>query len=219
MVWIDYICINQQDNAERAAQVGHMNALYLNAELVLVYLGAQDQGSEQLPELYATLRETRDRYYQEPKDGVLTMGELSLRKLDGTGLRPRGDPIWDMHRAFLRRPWFLRTWIIQEAVLARQLLFVCGAWGAPGELLTNAWHIIMSEQLLHFFSNSTLKDSIQQNALEARAMHQLLLMLTMGLGDVNKQSSSLIDLLQTSRSALATDPRDYVYGLLALTSD
>lgn len=224
MVWIDYICINQEDNAERAAQVSHMNALYSQAELVLVHLGAQDQGSEQLPDLYRTIYQARNRYYQVHEDGgnntnSVRMSDLSLRELDGAGLKPRGDPVWDMHRAFLQRPWFLRTWIIQEAVLARKLLFVCGGWGADGGLLTNAWNVLAAEQLLHFLTNASLKMSIQQKAPEARAIHQILLMLNMGMGNVDKKNLSLIDLLQTSRNALATDPRDYVYGLLGLASE
>lgn len=224
MVWIDYICINQEDNAERAVQVGHMKALYSQAELVLVYLGAQDQGSERLPELYQQLRSTHDRYYQDPKSGedkILSVGmrDLSLRELDGTGLLPRGDPIWDMHRAFLQRPWFLRTWIIQEAVLARRLFFICGGWGVNGYLLTNAWHIIMAENLMYLFSTASVEESMEKNPAEGRAMHQILLMLNLGMGKDTKQSPSLIDLLQTSRSAMVTDPRDYVYGLLGLASD
>ncbi|KAK5441448.1 hypothetical protein LTS15_011280 [Exophiala xenobiotica] len=67
MVWIDYVCISQEDNDERAVQVGHMKTLYSQAELVFVFLGGEDQGSEQIPELYNRIRQTYVRYYNEPK--------------------------------------------------------------------------------------------------------------------------------------------------------
>jgi hypothetical protein len=44
-------------------------------------------------------------------------------------------------------------------------------------------------------------------------------MLGLGLGTDKKKSPSLIDLLQSSRQALASNLRDYVYSLLGLTSD
>lgn len=44
------------------------------------------------------------------------------------GLPNVNDPVWDANRAFLCRPRFLRTWVLQEAVLARKLLLICGDW-------------------------------------------------------------------------------------------
>jgi hypothetical protein len=207
LVWIDYLCINQTDTAERSSQVGHMKALYSQAELVLVYLGGQDQGSENLPELYQTLRMARDRFYEASKtakNDAISWGirDLSLREQNGIGLPPSDDAIWDTHRAFLRRPWFLRTWIIQEAVLARELFFVCGAWGSPGHLLTNGWHIMIAENILHLFSNTSLKDSLKQNAPETRAINQILHMLNMGMGEDVKKSSWLVWFESAKRDGL-----------------
>jgi hypothetical protein len=224
IVWIDYVCINQADIAERSSQVSHMKALYSQAELVLVYLGSQEQGSENIPELYTTLREAHDRFYQASKASEIDLvhvkiKDLSLREQNGIGLPSPTDPIWDSHRAFLKRPWFLRTWIIQEAVLAREILFVCGAWGVHGHHLTNGWHIIIAENLRHLFSNASLEDHLKETPAESQAITQLLFMLNTGMGEDVKKSHSLIDLLQTSRGALVTDPRDYIYGLLGITSD
>ncbi|KAI3329621.1 heterokaryon incompatibility protein-domain-containing protein [Ustulina deusta] len=38
-IWVDAICINQQDNAERAYQVGMMRDIYQNSTEVLIWLG------------------------------------------------------------------------------------------------------------------------------------------------------------------------------------
>jgi hypothetical protein len=38
-IWIDAICINQQDISERTQQVQFMRCIYENAEQVLIWLG------------------------------------------------------------------------------------------------------------------------------------------------------------------------------------
>ncbi|KAK3381247.1 heterokaryon incompatibility protein-domain-containing protein [Podospora didyma] len=218
MVWIDQICINQDDLAERAVQVGHMKALYSQAERVVVHLGAEENGSEKIPELYQILRSTALKF--KNKDGIsmrYDIKDLSMRELDGTGLPPRGDPLWEANRLFLHRPWFLRTWIIQEAVLARDIFFICGAWGMNGIFLAACWDFILGDNLIPMFSNPTPATAWQ--VLESRAMQQILLMLDIGMGRDDKPSQSFIDMLQRSRNALATNPRDHVYGLLGLATE
>lgn len=45
-IWIDAICINQSDNAEKSAQVGRMHAIYSDAALVIAWLGEAMQESQ-----------------------------------------------------------------------------------------------------------------------------------------------------------------------------
>ena len=41
-IWIDALCINQNDNNERGSQVSKMDQIYSNATEVIVWLGTQD---------------------------------------------------------------------------------------------------------------------------------------------------------------------------------
>jgi hypothetical protein len=59
---------------------------------------------------------------------------------------------------------------------------------------------------------------VKEDRPEGRALHQILLMLNLGMGEDEKKSPGLVDLLHRSRQALASNPRDYVYGFLGLTS-
>jgi hypothetical protein len=59
---------------------------------------------------------------------------------------------------------------------------------------------------------------MKEDLPEGRALHQVLLMLNLGMGEDEKKSPGLVDLLHRSRQALASNPRDNVYGLLGLTS-
>ncbi|KAK1761582.1 heterokaryon incompatibility protein-domain-containing protein, partial [Echria macrotheca] len=47
-VWIDAVCINQTDNAERSHQVQLMARIYARARRVLVYIGEEDNRSSSL---------------------------------------------------------------------------------------------------------------------------------------------------------------------------
>jgi hypothetical protein len=44
-IWVDQVCINQQDLVERSQQVRHMNSIYQKASRVLVWLGL-DHGDD-----------------------------------------------------------------------------------------------------------------------------------------------------------------------------
>ncbi|PMD19982.1 hypothetical protein NA56DRAFT_558934, partial [Hyaloscypha hepaticicola] len=39
LLWIDAICINQNDLGERSQRVSHMGKIYKNAEVMLMWLG------------------------------------------------------------------------------------------------------------------------------------------------------------------------------------
>ncbi|KIM96069.1 hypothetical protein OIDMADRAFT_90441, partial [Oidiodendron maius Zn] len=47
VLWADAICINQEDPAERSAQVRIMRDIYERAHRVLVWLGREDKEDEQ----------------------------------------------------------------------------------------------------------------------------------------------------------------------------
>ena len=46
MLWVDAICINQHDQAEKAIVVPRMNLIYRRAMEVIVWLGAQQAPKE-----------------------------------------------------------------------------------------------------------------------------------------------------------------------------
>jgi hypothetical protein len=46
---VDTVCINQGDLKERGEQVRHMKKIYSSAERVVVYLGEEADGSQQIP--------------------------------------------------------------------------------------------------------------------------------------------------------------------------
>ncbi|RWA09469.1 hypothetical protein EKO27_g5648 [Xylaria grammica] len=105
ILWVDAVCINQGDLDERSSQVQLMQRTYSGASQVVVWLGSLKDGDEQIIEVIRTLG--RDS----------TVHWTAIPKMDA-------EP-FSLYR-FLRHPWWSRIWTVQEAVLAKQLVYYCG---------------------------------------------------------------------------------------------
>ena len=120
LMWIDAICINQRDDAEKTAQVKLMHTIFSNADIVMIWLGEELPGDAAGFELMWDLREIMLRL--EKEEGAANY-ELDLEAL---GLPDANDSTWDNVAAILNRPWFHRVWIIQECLVARKSVTLCG---------------------------------------------------------------------------------------------
>ena len=117
-LWIDSICINQDDTGERGHQVGIMYKIYSMTSRTLAWLGPYDSTlAESIAAMEAILQEiaVETRGYADFKELVFDRKHgrhiYSKKSLSNTI-----DPL-----AFLRlvtNPWFLRLWIVQEVSLA-----------------------------------------------------------------------------------------------------
>ncbi|KAK0616917.1 heterokaryon incompatibility protein-domain-containing protein [Immersiella caudata] len=97
MVWVDSICINQDDVQEREAQVAKMARIYSECRQVVVYLG-EDVVKITTPGQYPPRRQLED--------------SIENLQVDFFGL--------------LMRRYFSRVWIIQELILPRQIVIPVG---------------------------------------------------------------------------------------------
>lgn len=109
-LWIDAVCINQQDLSEKNQQVAMMGDIYRTASLVVVWLGTASH-----------LAGTEARF----------LDSLSASR------RPSMDErSWIDGLAFLERnSWFHRAWTFQEIVLARSAVVRYGQHFLDWQLL------------------------------------------------------------------------------------
>lgn len=108
-IWIDYLCIDQSNFEEKHTQISMMGDIYRSANKVLVWLGTEDEASE--------------------------VGMSALKFfLDSTSLA--NEAPWYSIQAedsalglssILKRDWWYRMWTVQEAVLAREVVLICGS--------------------------------------------------------------------------------------------
>ncbi|PQE12255.1 hypothetical protein CJF31_00000437 [Rutstroemia sp. NJR-2017a BVV2] len=104
IIWVDYICINQNDKEEKSRQINLMTRIYGEADRVIVYLGEAADNSDQAIEC---IRSAAD---EEPVDLDRSIDEKDQEAV----------------LELLNRPWFQCMWVVQEAALARRILMMCG---------------------------------------------------------------------------------------------
>lgn len=113
-LWVDAICINQTSLKERNHQVGLMGMIYSRARDVTVWLGSNQweisEAMKLLQSPYARL-------------DVILLGNPQVRAMTSSpGIEEAEDVFW----TFCTHPYWTRAWIIQELVLAKDVLIRCG---------------------------------------------------------------------------------------------
>ncbi|KXH45136.1 hypothetical protein CSIM01_01265 [Colletotrichum simmondsii] len=131
LVWADALCINQADGKEKESQIMLVHDIYLSAQRVLAYLGEEADGSSEAMELI-------ERYWRVHIPDPLNAGARAFAEDllgapipdaptgAGAELPPVGADKWLSVSRFWNRAWFRRVWIVQEFILARDVMMICG---------------------------------------------------------------------------------------------
>lgn len=109
-------------------------------------------------------------------------------------------------RRLLTRSWWSRIWIVQEALLAKNLLFKCG----DAELFRDK----MSRERLTWMTFFMMAVRSDDDVLNDQAVHALGLL--EALHDSTARMNTAIDYLSKYGNREATNPRDHIYGLLGV---
>ncbi|ETS83914.1 hypothetical protein PFICI_05790 [Pestalotiopsis fici W106-1] len=150
-VWIDSICINQDDPDERASQVKLMHEIYQKASVVKVFLGEEalglgvprltDHGN--VPVVLVFLEQAlRNIEAQETSLASLRPVHDYAHRSKLHGLPKPTASEWDIFRGFLTNAWFQRTWVVQEIVLAKKAIVIQGDWHIDWDAIgkATAWY-------------------------------------------------------------------------------
>ncbi|KAK6600260.1 ankyrin repeat-containing protein [Botrytis cinerea] len=111
IMWIDAICIDQNNNEERKQQVQLMARIYSTAHRVIVWLG------EETVEIEGALEHIQlivdEEHTEIPESWMEKLKQDRILKL-------------------LQNPWFQRIWVLQEAAAARHIIIMCGSTTIDG---------------------------------------------------------------------------------------
>ncbi|RKK77250.1 hypothetical protein BFJ71_g16774 [Fusarium oxysporum] len=201
-IWIDALCINQRDYAERNQQLLLMKSIYQRARRVVAWIGEETESVHLAKNLLRHLR----CLHQDSAD--FTHSNSNPTYLKSLGLPDYASPSWSHLRYFFRRPWFLRVWIIQEVVNASQLQVICGSNPIDWEDIVGAARCITESPM---FATTDLAKICQHVVFidENKTRVQ----------EGNISRLGLPQLLHGSRRCDASDLRDKVYGLYPLIAD
>jgi hypothetical protein len=136
-IWVDAVCINQEDSAGKTTQIHLMGNIYRRAAAVLVWLGKASEGLETFKWMNEYVLQAL--LYEKPVDVSteaycehLITHDLTDEKFwqDLLGINSKGYnwlQDWDQFLRFLQKKrWFRRCWVLQEYSLAKKIYFVGG---------------------------------------------------------------------------------------------
>lgn len=119
-VWADGICINQQDIAERSAQVQLMGDIYSRAARTAAYLGESHVTTEGKDEhsAFALMNMVLRIWDHDEEHALRSESDWSALQIpEGAG--GLSEDVWMEMLKFWAQPWLSRAWVVQEVVLAK----------------------------------------------------------------------------------------------------
>ncbi|MCJ1288353.1 hypothetical protein MMC26_007708 [Xylographa opegraphella] len=206
LLWVDQLCINQDDLQERSKQVSMMRSIYKTAERVLVWLGPDhEKQAEHAKSLVMAIVQLvsvagEDEMVEE------MMHFPADKALIEHGLPPRDHPQWDALVHLTGLPYFTRVWVIQEVSVASKVLMI---WGETEfDMLDFRSAISWASRNNCAFSTDVEPAKDSKPGIDAAPFMV-----------VNRLSGTLLQLLARTEACRASDPRDKVYALLGLVDN
>lgn len=212
-LWVDALCINQEDKAERGQQVAKMKEIYNMAWDVISWIGDEAEESPKAFQLLRVLSEHRDH----------RKATTLIKELERNPER-LGAGCWLALQNLVDRPYWSRLWIIQEVVMGCVAVTIrCGdktiSWPIflQGiEALHRQFWIVKDQLINHDWRQQGHRS---HRTISVRSLHLLfkdLKPLSDSQTGHSRNWASLSRLIDISASCESVDPRDKVYGMLAM---
>ncbi len=206
ILWVDAICINQEDLEERSHQVQLMAKIYSKANRVIVWLGESEPGSDQALE------------------------DICLAANEEIAERPDKEIDQQPILNLLRRPWFERIWVrlqlelpgninaviqvLQEIAAARHIVIMCGSMEIDGYAFclglkslelpyAESWELQSLPSLTYLIERAGLRPKYTKDLPDRFSLNI-------------RCFAELLDMFHTRK---ATNVRDKMYALLGMSSD
>ncbi|KAK4212081.1 heterokaryon incompatibility protein-domain-containing protein [Rhypophila decipiens] len=229
LIFIDAICINQlggEDNNERQAQVLLMREIYHRADGVISWLGIppDDPTRDAVQALAAAVRTRRDFGSQA---AIWTPAQR------------------EAHRYLSHSRYWSRVWVMQEILLARELVVCCGEFGFPLTLFAGrsshcsaqtARYQTPAERVTPYRLRTAIRPVNTKISSRKDALAQGTVVLPMGemISELRSQGSvavwetldyqshlsdNLYDIMARYGHLECSDARDKLYGFLGLVKE
>ncbi|OAK93948.1 hypothetical protein IQ06DRAFT_298698 [Phaeosphaeriaceae sp. SRC1lsM3a] len=235
LLWIDALCINQDDMDERSNQVKGMRGIYQKASSVWIWFGSELQWPDEGPRgpvpisrLGRLLGRTSLAVYGDMPI-VFSFVAQAVKNVEHNiasrddippGFPSSSAPEWKIVRKFLQHPWFYRVWTVQEIAMARTATLFVGDWEINWEDLSTAlqyMHNSFYRHSLSWKSKAIWKLKAFDSSWSALPLDSAVYMCR-----IKSQADKrplLMGLLNLGRDRGATQPADYVFAVLNLSAD
>ncbi|KAM6538208.1 hypothetical protein FALCPG4_000089 [Fusarium falciforme] len=213
LLWIDGLCINQYDTAEKNRQVKQMFEIYRLSRRVVVHLGATTKGTH-LGMVFLDYVNSEE------------IRELTLHRVHEPECIETLRVVYAGLHELLRRPWFERSWIRQEIIGTRGSIVCCGTKTIRWTAFKRGYRRLRSlEAILESHLGAEFKKPVSlQRRLQIlkglkrswSAGEPMMHAMVPSHSIYSSIAGGILELLVVSKFSEASDPRDKVYSLLGL---
>ena len=215
LLWVDDICINQDDEEERGRQIQIFHRIYAEAQNVLIWLGSESEDSDVAMEFFSRMMS-----HLANKRSKLEVTDPDLPSVKNAAYK---TPKMIALNNLLSRDWFMRVWTLQEGAFATRAVVVCGRKELPFDLLeafngkcqedqTGIWTATLSS-----ISSAKPADPRNPPRFVTSHIHGISKLKQVRSGRGPRESVPM--LLYRLRSCEATDARDRVYSMWSFLPD
>ncbi|KAK8065107.1 hypothetical protein PG997_011854 [Apiospora hydei] len=219
VLWVDAICINQEDVAERNAQVPIMDSIYRNARRTVIWLGPETKKTQRIFEMLENLANDSktaapDPSFREQETLPLTLMQYhKAPRVKSSIVEQYGgeENIWRV----LKATWWFRSWTLQEILLSTNITFFMGRYKVDWEDFCAAvdhgfrlriWSTLeqgtfVNKDILPYF---TIKDLQRRLGLYSSTDRS---------SEAEHGPEILLTLLEGCRQRESKDPRDKIYAV------
>ena len=207
-LWVDAICIHQNDSVEKNSQIPKMAEIYSEAINVCVWLGIEENNSDKALKFI---------------DRVLNLDEI-----DQLVINEKLVEEWNAFSKLIRRPWFNRRWIVQEVAMAKRATMHCGEGTVNWTNFKDAVALFSSrpEPLRQLFQSSRTFAHHPDHLGDIKELGaNRLVVATSSMfrksddGDILEHLFSLETIMSSLSAFEASDPRDILYAVIRLAND
>lgn len=207
LVWIDGLCIDQENNKERARQVRLMSRIYGSAAAVAIWLGPEANESNNALRILKKIAET----------------ERSSGDVVGVVASYAGNPEFGSLVSLFERDYWKRLWVVQEVFIPDPYIIhvYCGQY-------SNTWDTYKTAATALGRCRSTIdryfpgnRDHGHHGLSEQHYSFAQVLALQgptslpdSGIRNLGKHP--LLEIMRLCRDKLTANPLDKVYGILGL---
>ncbi|CZR57755.1 uncharacterized protein PAC_07644 [Phialocephala subalpina] len=242
-LWVDALCIDQENQEERNHQVNYMGTIYSRADRVVAWLGTPDRvkddrrayrfvsDGEKAATLLSRYNVDDGRQGSAEEQAMLFWGAPPLPSMAAAVAATDASYFSDMNLAcscvlhLCRRKYWSRLWIIQELVLARRIELLCGKyriqWNSLKEFFDKPPNLGDTGSLKGRGSQPDLQSTSSQvemydlmDTVPAKILQQKAK--ARETAQTNN-SATLFELIHTYKNASCADVRDKVFGLRSLS--
>ncbi|KAH7303439.1 heterokaryon incompatibility protein-domain-containing protein [Stachybotrys elegans] len=210
ILWIDQLCIDQQNALEKSRQVRLMRHIYSKCSLCHVWIGEipDDVTLDNARWIFEAFEYMAD-YHTAGNSECKPLPSLLAQVDDYEGKCRALSSLAGGDKSRQQVSWWFRIWTIQEAILPPDLRFMWGSLSIPLRIISPA---VLSLTTGH--SHPALYPFVRNPQIRVR--WDILVANFAWIHDVKLKPVGVLSRMFLWRHRYATDPRDKAYAILGL---